>query len=159
VLFSVNSFFEVLLLSLHFKFYKLWVEKKLEKRDSLEMNEVLISMFVPQNILKDFVVWDVYGKQGNWIIELREKEDKISKELIDLKEEIVLDGFCNPIEMLSFGFSLGPVYLRIYRRRWKRSNEDKHFSNDYDLQLKGYKLVPGLVIFLKEEDRRLSNKH
>jgi hypothetical protein len=94
--------------------------------------------------------------QGNWIIELREKEAKIPIELTALKEEVVLDGFCNPIDMLSFGFSLGPVYLRIYRRRWKQSNKDKHFSNEYDLHLKGYKLVPELGIFLKEEDRRLS---
>ena len=131
--------------------------KKLEKRDTFEMNEVLISMFVPQNIMHDFEVWDVYGKQGNLIIELREKEAKIPVELIEHKEEVVLDGFCNPIDMLSFGFSLGPVYLRIYRRRWKQSNEDKHFSNEYDLQLKGYKMVPELGIFLKEEDRRLSD--
>lgn len=131
--------------------------KKLAKRDLSEMNEVLISMFVPQNILNDFEVWDIYGKRGNWIIELREKEDKIPKALVDSKNEIVLDGFCNPVDMLSFGFSLGPVYLRIYRRRWKKSNEEKHFSNEYDLQLKGYKLVPELGIFLKEEDRRLSD--
>lgn len=133
--------------------------KKLEKRDTFEMNEVFKSMFVPQNILNDFEVWDVYGKQGNWIIELREKESKIPVELIEHKEEVVLDGFCNPIDMLSFGFSLGPVYLRIYRRRWKQSNEDRHFNNEYDLQLKGYKLVPELGIFLKEEDRRFSDKH
>lgn len=131
--------------------------KKLEKRDLTEMNKVFTSMFVPQNILNDFEVWDIYGKQGNWIIELREKENKIPKELIQLTGEVVLDGFCNPIDMLSFGFSLGPVYLRIYRRRWKQSKEDKHYSNDYDLQLKGYKMVPELGIFLKEEDRRLSD--
>lgn len=131
--------------------------KKLERRDISEMNEVLISLFVPKNILNNFEVWDVYGKQGNWIIELREKESKIPLALIEFKGEVVLDGFCNPIDMLSFGFSLGPVYLRIYRRRWKQSNEDKHFSNEYDLQLKGYKMVPELGIFLKEEDRRLTN--
>ena len=73
------------------------------------MNEVLISMFVPQNILNDFEVWDIYGKQSNWIIELREKDNKIPKDLISIKERVVLDGFCNPIDMLSFGFSLGPV--------------------------------------------------
>jgi hypothetical protein len=133
--------------------------KKLAKRDSFEMNAILISMFVPENILRDFEVWDVYGKQSNWIIELREKEDRIPKDLLEPKEEVVLDGFCNSIDMLSFGFSLGPVYLRIYRRRWKQSNDDKHFSNEYDLQLKGYKLVPELGIFLKEEDRRLPHKH
>lgn len=131
--------------------------KKLGKRDVSEMFEMLIGMFVPENILEDFEVWDGYKRSGNWIIELREKEDRIPKELFHDKAEVVLDGFCNPLEMLSFGFSLGPVYLRIYRRRWKRSLENEHYSNEYDLQLKGYKIVPELGIFLKEEDRRLAN--
>lgn len=131
--------------------------KKLEKRDDSSLLHTLIGLFVPATILVDFEVWDAYGKKGNWIIELREKEHKIPKELVWESQEIVLDGFCNPMDMLSFGFSLGPVYLRIYRRRWKKSNEDQHFSNDYDLHLKGYKLVPELGLFLKEEDRRLSH--
>jgi hypothetical protein len=44
----------------------------------------------------------------------------------------------------------------LYRRRYKQSNQDVHFSNDYDFTLKGVKMVPELGIFLKEEDRRLS---
>jgi len=132
--------------------------KKLEKKESSALLSTLIGMFVPANILQDFEVWDAYGTKGNWIIELREKEGRIPKELQDKEVSmIVLDGFTNPIDMLSFGFSLGPVYLRIYRRKWKESNTDKHFSNEYDLQLKGYKMVPELGIFLKEEDRRLSD--
>lgn len=131
--------------------------KKLEPKSISDINQTLIGMFVPANILAYFAVWDIYGKQGNWIIELREKEEKIPKELLNKTQEIVLDGFCNPVDMLSFGFSLGPVYLRIYRRRWKKSNEDEHFTNEYDLHLKGYKLVPELGIFLKEEDRRLTD--
>lgn len=131
--------------------------KKLEKRDVSEMFEILIGMFVPDTILKDFEVWNGFKQAGHWIIELREKEASIPEDLIGDSSEIVLDGFCNPIDMLSFGFSLGPVYLRIYRRRWKRSNENQHFSNDYDLHLKGYKMVSELGIFLKEEDRRLTD--
>lgn len=92
-------------------------------------------------------------RNQNWVIELREKEEKIPDELT---QDVVLDGFCNPIEVMSFGFSLGPVYLKIYRRRWKQSNDKKHYSNDYDFTLKGFKMVPELGIFLKEEDRRLS---
>ena len=131
--------------------------KKLEKRNVSEMFEMLIGLFVPANILEDFEVWDGYKRTGNWVIELREKEQRIPLILLADTDEIVLDGFCNPIEMLSFGFSLGPVYLRIYRRRWKKSAENEHYSNDYDLQLKGYKMVPELGIFLKEEDRRFAN--
>jgi hypothetical protein len=47
-----------------------------------------------------------------------------------------------PIEMLSHSFVCKPIYLRLYRRRYKRSNRDEHFSNDYDLTLKGVKMVP-----------------
>ena len=128
--------------------------KKLEKQNIEDMLHTLISMYVPEAILENFEVWDVLGKQGNKIIELREKEERVPKELTG---EIVLDGFCNPVEVMSFGFSLGPVYLKIYRRRWKQSNQDKHYSNDYDFTLKGFKMVPELGIFLKEEDRRLSD--
>lgn len=130
--------------------------KKLEKRDSEQMLSILIGMFVPENILEDFEVWDAFKQNGHWFLELREKEGRVPKVLQESSQEIVLDGFCNPLDMLSFGFSLGSVYLRIYRRRWKISNKNEHFSNEYDLQLKGYKMVPELGIFLKEEDRRLS---
>ena len=131
--------------------------KKLVGRDISEMSQILIGMFVPENILFDFEPWDIYGKQGQWTIELREKEIRIPKDLLAKNSDIVLDGFCNPIDMLSFGFSLGPVNLRIYRRRWKLSNEDEHFSNEYNLHLEGFKIVPELGIFLKEEDRRFTD--
>jgi hypothetical protein len=127
--------------------------QKLEKQDKDEMLSAMVSMFVPETILENFDIFYVQKRNENWVIELREKENKIPKELT---QEAVLDGFCNPIEVMSFGFSLGPVYLKIYRRRWKRSNENEHFSNDYDFTLKGFKMVPELGIFLKEEDRRLS---
>lgn len=126
---------------------------RLEKQDKDEMLSAMVSMFVPEAILENFDIFHVQKRNENWVIELREQENKTPKEL---SQEAVLDGFCNPIEVMSFGFSLGPVYLKIYRRRWKRSNENEHFSNDYDFTLKGFKMVPELGIFLKEEDRRLS---
>lgn len=128
--------------------------KKLEKQDKDEMLSLMISMYVPEEFLENFEVFNVYKRQDYKVIELREKEEKIP---LELAGEIVLDGFCNPVEVMSFGFSLGPVYLKIYRRRWKLSNENKHYSNEYDLTLKGFKMVPELGIFLKEEDRRLSD--
>jgi hypothetical protein len=127
--------------------------KRLEKQDKDEMLSAMVSMFVPEAILENFDIFHVQKRNENWVIELRENENKIP---IELTQEAVLDGFCNPIEVMSFGFSLGPVYLKIYRRRWKPSNKNQHFSNDYDFTLKGFKMVPELGIFLKEEDRRLS---
>ena len=54
-------------------------------------------------------------------------------------EDVVLDGYCNPIEMQSHSFVCKPVYLRCYRRRYRRSNSDIHCSNEYELTLKGVK--------------------
>jgi len=129
------------------------------KPDDATLLRSFITMFVPSIILEDFEVWDASKKQGNWVIELREKQDRIpSKLATSSSEEIVLDGYCNPISMLSYGFSLGPVYLKIYRRRWKLQGQDKHHSNNhYDFSLKGYKMVPELGLFLKEEGRRLTS--
>lgn len=127
--------------------------KKLDLPDKEAILLTMSKMFVPETILENFDIYDVQKRNQNWVIELREKAEKIP---IELTKDAVLDGFCNPIEVMSFGFSLGPVYLRIYRRRWKQSNENKHFSNEYDFTLKGFKMVPELGIFLKEEDRRLS---
>lgn len=127
--------------------------KKLGLPDRESILLTMSKMFIPETILENFDIYDLQKRNQNWVIELREKEEKIPSELI---QDVVLDGFCNPIEVMSFGFSLGPVYLRIYRRRWKQSNDNKHYSNDYDFTLKGFKMVQELGIFLKEEDRRLS---
>jgi hypothetical protein len=120
-----------------------------------EMYGTISSILVPENILKDF---DIYGAKENkmyWIIELREKPGRIPSPLQSYSD-VVFDGYCNPFEMLSHSFSCKPIYLRLYRRRYKRSNRDEHFSNEYNFSLKGLKMVPELGIFLKEEDRRLS---
>lgn len=112
-------------------------------------------MIVPDFILKDFEVSNIKDLKGEWIVELEEKRDYVPTALKEFND-VVLDGFCHPIDVLSHSFSLKPVYLRIYRRRWKRSGTDKHYSNTYDLTIKGLKMIPEFGIFLKEEDRRLS---
>ena len=113
-------------------------------------------MLVPENILEDFEITDAKELKAIWQIELHEKPDRIPIEL-QKEEVVVFDGFCNSIEMLSHSFVLKPVYLKLYRRRWKLSNSDKHYSNTYEFTLKGLKMVPEFGIFLKEEDRRLSD--
>jgi len=112
-------------------------------------------MMVSSDILKDFEITDIKEFKDIWQIELYEKTDRIPQELKG-KSNIALDGFCNPIEALSHSFSLKPVYLKIYRRRWKESNTDNHYSNNYDFTLKGVKLVPEMGIFLKEDHRIFS---
>jgi hypothetical protein len=125
--------------------------KKIGKPES-ELLSTLSRILVPENILNDFIISDVKEKEEYWLIEMLEKEERIPTLLLNNKEEIVLDGFCNPILAISHGFGGKPVKLKVFRRRWKVSTENKHFSNDYDLTLKGMRLVPELGIFLKEKD-------
>jgi hypothetical protein len=106
-------------------------------------------MLVPSYILDNFEIYDAKESLTSWVIEMREKEDRIPSELQDCSE-VVFDGYCNPIETLSHSFVCKPVYLKVYRRRYKRAGEDKHYSNSYDLTLKGVKMVPELGLFLKE---------
>jgi len=125
--------------------------KKLERQSVENLLSTVSTMLVPEHILTYFDIWDAQEYQDRWVIEMREKEGLIPKELSDY-QDIVFDGYCNPVEALSHSFVCKPIYLRLYRRRYKRSNEDEHFSNAYDVTLKGVRMVPELGIFLKEED-------
>lgn len=124
--------------------------KKIDKPLATDLLPSFIKMFVPANILEHFEVYKVIENKDRYVLELREKEDLIPEVLCAHLDKVVLDGYCNPTELLSIGFSLKPVYLRIYRRRWKFQKQDDHYSNTYDLKLKGYKIVPEMGFFLKE---------
>jgi len=125
--------------------------KKLERQSVDSLFSTVSTMLVPSHILEYFDIWDAQEYKDRWVIEMREKEGNIPKELSDC-EDVVFDGYCNSLEVLSHSFVCKPIYLRLYRRRYKRSNSDIHFSNEYDVTLKGVRMVPELGFFLKEED-------
>ena len=125
--------------------------KRIERPPVEEVYSTIASILVPDYILKDFDIYGAKESQSCWVIEMREKEGIIPEELSGY-QDIVFDGYCNSVEMLSHSFSCKPIYLRLFRRRYKRSNRDEHFSNSYDFSLKGVKMVPELGIFLKETD-------
>ena len=124
--------------------------KKKERQSTETLFSTAMTMLVPAHILSDFEMWDAHESKDRWVIEMREKEDRLPSDLFGF-EDIVLDGFCTPVEMLSHSFVCKPIYLRLYRRRYKRAGTDKHYSNEYDLCLKGVKKVPELGFFLKDE--------
>jgi hypothetical protein len=129
--------------------------KRKERPAVEQLYDTISHMLVPGHILQDFDIYDARESKSRWVIEMREKENRIPSGLQSYSD-VVLDGYCDPIEILSHSFVCKPIYLRIYRRRYKRSNSDLHFSNEYDLTLKGVRMVPELGIFLKEEDRIFS---
>lgn len=125
--------------------------KKLERTSIESLFSTVSSMLVPAHVLEYFEIWDAKEYKERWVIEMREKEGLIPTALSGT-EDVVFDGYCNPIEALSHSFVCKPVYLKLYRRRYKQSNQDTHFSNEYDVTLKGVRMVPELGFFLKEED-------
>jgi hypothetical protein len=125
--------------------------KKLERSSVETLFSTVSSMLVPEHILSYFEIWGAREHKDRWVIEMREKEGFIPEDLSGC-DDIVFDGYCNPMEALSHSFVCKPVYLRLFRRRYKRSGSDIHFSNEYDLTLKGVKMVPEMGFFLKETD-------
>jgi len=125
--------------------------KRLERQSVKDLLSIVSTMLVPEHILTYFEIWDAKESKERWVIEMREKAGFIPKELSEY-QDIVFDGYCNPIEALSHSFVCKPIYLRLFRRRYKRSNRDEHFSNEYDVTLKGVRMVPEMGFFLKEAD-------
>jgi hypothetical protein len=125
--------------------------KKLSRANVESLFSTVSTMLVPAHILQYFEIWDAHEYQDRWVIEMREKEGFIPKELSECKD-VIFNGYCNPIETLSHSYVCKPIYLRLYRRRYRSSSNDQHFSNEYDVTLKGVRMVPELGIFLKEED-------
>lgn len=125
--------------------------KRLERASTDSLFSTVSSMLVPAHVLEHFDIWDAHEYSERWVIEMREKEGRIPLALSDF-DNIVFDGYTNPVETLSHSFVCKPIWLKLYRRRYKRANTDTHYSNEYDVSLKGVRMVPELGLFLKDED-------
>lgn len=107
-----------------------------------------MKMFIPGEYLQDFEPNYIEELPEEWIIELVEKEDRIPEALKG--KEVVFDGYCNSIDILTHAFSLKKIYLRMIRRRWKEKGSTKGYCNEYDLNIPGMKTTREFRDFLKE---------
>ena len=57
-------------------------------------------MLVPEHVLEYFSIWDAHEYKERWVIEMREKAGFLPEELAGY-DDIIFDGYCNPIETLS----------------------------------------------------------
>ncbi len=105
-------------------------------------------MMVPKDLLVFFDVVDIKELPNEWRVILHEKMSLTPKPL-EGKSGVVLDGYCNPAQLMSHCFSLKPIYLVVTRRRWKLSGTDEHFSNEYTIQETSAKLTADMAGFLK----------
>jgi hypothetical protein len=125
--------------------------KKLTRPSIEGLFSTISSMLVPSHVLEHFEIWDAHEYADRWVIEMREKEGRIPSALSNYSD-VVFDGYTNSLETLSHSFVCKPIWLKLYRRRYKRANTDNHYSNAHDVSLKGVRMVPELGFFLKEED-------
>jgi len=105
-------------------------------------------MMVPLDFLEYFEIVEVKEQSSEWQIILHEREHLLPDKLKGIAD-VALDGYCNPLLLLSHCFTLKPVYLIMKRRRWKRSGTDIHYSNDYTLTKDPSKLTPDRAGFLE----------
>lgn len=125
---------------------------KLEKLTDGQMINKIMGIHIPSQYLEFFELFDVIDKPDCYELVLVENESLIPIALKD-KKNVVLDGFCNPITILSHSFSMKRIYLVCKRRRWKEQGTTVHYSNEYDLHKNGAKITPQFASFLKMCDR------
>ena len=116
-----------------------------------ELLKQALRMLFPAELTNDFDLIRITEAETIWKIRLEEKADRKPVALKD--KDCCLDGFCNPIELQSFPAKGKEVYLYAYRRRWRCKEDDRVYSNEYDLHLNGMKATKEFGSFLKEIDR------
>lgn len=116
--------------------------------ESIEVMKNLLGIFFPQDITSHFEITSVDEKQGYITIRFDELAELVPPSM-QASKEVVLDGFCNPLELQSFPLKGKPVYLKLYRRRWKYKGESKHYSNSYNFNQEGVKATKEFASFLK----------
>jgi hypothetical protein len=107
-----------------------------------------MKMFIPTEYLEDFETNHIEELPDEWVIELVEKENRIPEALKG--KEVVFDGYCNSIDILTHAFSLKKIYLRLIRRKWKEKGTTKGYFNEYNLHIPGMKTTREFRDFLKE---------
>jgi hypothetical protein len=113
------------------------------------MDKLLESM-LPQSIYDHFRMVSITERSDGFEMKLEENAELVPAELSEIPD-VVLDGFCNPLELLHFSIKGKPLYLKLYRRRWKSSCSDIHYSNRYDFHPSGAKATHEFASFLKGE--------
>lgn len=120
--------------------------------------ESIVSTMLPKEIYLHFELVSITEKTEEVEIVLEEYPEFVPSQLGSVPH-VVLDGFCNPLELLHFSINGKPLYLKLYRRRWKASGDSKHFSNHYDLHPEGVKATHEFASFLKDEVRCTADEY
>ena len=80
----------------------------------------LLLILLPAS-LRDFSLVSVPESPSCIVLRLEESTNNIPVALKNMPN-VVLDGFCNSLELRTFPLNDKPVYFKIYRSRWKISD-------------------------------------
>jgi len=121
------------------------------------MDNLLESM-IPQDIYLHFEMVSLTEYPDHFEMKLEEDAALVPADMSGISD-IVLDGFCNPLELLHFSIKGKPLYLKLYRRRWKASGSNIHYSNRYNFHPSGTKSTHEFASFLKGEVRLTEDQY
>lgn len=113
----------------------------------MDSNKIL-RLIVPEEIVSYFDL--IETKEGSTFTELYLEEKKELIPAVIKDQDVVLDGFCNPLSLLTFPLKGLPTYLVLKRRRWKLKGGGTHYSNDYYFNHPNIKATKEFAAFLKE---------
>ena len=118
----------------------------------MSIEKQLCSLLIPAEILIDFEVQKIEDTEVLLIIEFVEKKESISK--LVSNEELVSNGFLNPLELQHFPMNGKKCILRLIRRRWKdKGSSSSSYFNTYSYAITGTKVTLSFGAFLKEIGR------
>jgi hypothetical protein len=122
------------------------MEKHSSDQGSIQSH--LCSLIVPQEILASFDIDSIEEKEEDLFINLTEKSTIVP----NTGNDLVLNGFMNPLELNSFPIVGKRCFLRLKRRKWKLRGSDgsSSYTNTYDFTLEGTKATKLFGSFLKE---------
>jgi len=110
----------------------------------------LLSLYFTPIISQHFEIKGIRKSIDRLDLRLEERPELVPATLSG-KPNVVLDGFCNELELQTYAVNERAVFLHIFRRRWKEKGCDKHYSNEYDLHPPGVKATHDFATFLKEK--------
>lgn len=111
------------------------------------MNEQVLALIVPPEILESFQLTGVSESKDSIELRLHERKELIPVSLQG--QDVVLDGFCNPVELQSFPLKGKATFIKLFRRRWKQRGSRAHVSNTYHFSAPGTKATHMFGAFLK----------
>jgi hypothetical protein len=117
-----KSFFEVPEKNYYLRGQKHYVKKSNPQAE--ELLRSLLRIHVPSSYLNYFDLYEVVEKSDCYELVLHEKAELVPGAVEG--KNAVLDGFCNPLSILTHSFSLKRIYLIVKRRRWKEAGSDDH---------------------------------